>query len=617
MNNIGKNIRGTVAVVFAVVLLITNSIMPIGNIVSATEQVENTTPKAEQVKITKGDHIVGYEGQKAVLVSMFFPSNCEIEDETWQSDNTDVVEVNEWGSLKFISAGKATVTITTENGLTDSIQVTVLEIPEIKLGVDETVDISVDGSDAYFKFTPSKTATYAFYYLSGDDVYSNGAIYDSTGKAVAYHTSYRFKAMCELVEGETYLLNTDTVDEDGVYKVRIDEVVDKADSLEILAKESCIRYVDTKETFTAQLLPKLCLDEAITWSSSNIDIADIAEDGSVSFRNEGLVTITAESANGLKDSIEVEVKKEIPELELDTWNKIKIEIPGEYTCYNFIPEESGTYRIDIIGGEGSVSVTKKATSSGTVSGAVSASSAVSQIYVAGVIPNRYNGYRVDLEAGQSCSINSFCMDEVLDNYIIRITKYNASSLYNIGKFVYALKGNEAIVYSYLGKDEHVEIPAEIYGYSVNELGAEMFSATPNVSSVTIPESVSVISENTFDGCDGATIKCYAQSAALDFAQKLGMNYEIVVPEVTPTPVVTEAPTGTEIPVVTTEPSDTKLGDVTADDSIDARDALMILKYAAKLEDLNDIQKLAADINKDNAINAGDALKVLRIAARLE
>lgn len=59
-----------------------------------------------------------------------------------------------------------------------------------------------------------------------------------------------------------------------------------------------------------------------------------------------------------------------------------------------------------------------------------------------------------------------------------------------------------------------------------------------------------------------------------------------------------------------------LGDVNNDGNIDAKDAVLVLRYAAKLTDLNSQQQLSADVNADGAIDAKDAVKILRYAAEL-
>lgn len=58
------------------------------------------------------------------------------------------------------------------------------------------------------------------------------------------------------------------------------------------------------------------------------------------------------------------------------------------------------------------------------------------------------------------------------------------------------------------------------------------------------------------------------------------------------------------------------GDLTGDGSITFRDALMVLKSAAGLEDLSDTQKTLADVNNDSEINANDAILIFKKAAKL-
>lgn len=60
----------------------------------------------------------------------------------------------------------------------------------------------------------------------------------------------------------------------------------------------------------------------------------------------------------------------------------------------------------------------------------------------------------------------------------------------------------------------------------------------------------------------------------------------------------------------------ELGDVDGDGFIDAEDALVILKHAARLSMLTDTQLLAADTSKDGSIDASDSLLILKYAARL-
>ena len=65
-----------------------------------------------------------------------------------------------------------------------------------------------------------------------------------------------------------------------------------------------------------------------------------------------------------------------------------------------------------------------------------------------------------------------------------------------------------------------------------------------------------------------------------------------------------------------QPSDATPGDVNGDGTVNANDALMILRAALNLVQLTDSQIAIADVNNDGTVNANDALAVMRIALGL-
>lgn len=70
------------------------------------------------------------------------------------------------------------------------------------------------------------------------------------------------------------------------------------------------------------------------------------------------------------------------------------------------------------------------------------------------------------------------------------------------------------------------------------------------------------------------------------------------------------------PTDTVEPEYT-LGDANQDGNIDAKDALVVLKHAAKIEVISDeVALLAANVTKDEKIDASDALEILKYAANI-
>lgn len=59
------------------------------------------------------------------------------------------------------------------------------------------------------------------------------------------------------------------------------------------------------------------------------------------------------------------------------------------------------------------------------------------------------------------------------------------------------------------------------------------------------------------------------------------------------------------------------GDVNGDGAVTATDARLVLRCAAKLEELTSVQSSAADVNSDGNITSADARTILRISAKLE
>ena len=58
------------------------------------------------------------------------------------------------------------------------------------------------------------------------------------------------------------------------------------------------------------------------------------------------------------------------------------------------------------------------------------------------------------------------------------------------------------------------------------------------------------------------------------------------------------------------------GDLNRDGVVDSADAILLLRYDADLETLDDEQILLADVNRDGKITVYDAREILRIDAGL-
>ncbi len=69
-----------------------------------------------------------------------------------------------------------------------------------------------------------------------------------------------------------------------------------------------------------------------------------------------------------------------------------------------------------------------------------------------------------------------------------------------GDFMYALLGEEAVICKYVGRSDKVVIPNELDGHKVTRIGVNCFKENFRISSVSIPESVNHISNQSFLSC---------------------------------------------------------------------------------------------------------------------
>lgn len=95
--------------------------------------------------------------------------------------------------------------------------------------------------------------------------------------------------------------------------------------------------------------------------------------------------------------------------------------------------------------------------------------------------------------------------------------------------------------------------------------------------------------------------------------------ETITPVPTFTPAPTATPTPTPIPTATPEPTPVPLfwkADLDDDGAVNAKDALIILKHAAKIAELEGNKLVKADTNRDGKVNSTDALLTLMFSASM-
>ena len=160
---------------------------------------------ATSIEICNYSSLSVYTGECQFLSVIFGPENAATEPVTWHSSNENVAYVNYAGFVQFISAGTATITATSENGLTDSITYTVKAPIDIALNEEKTVEFTTKNNSIHYKFTPDETGMYLFelknleqgspYQIQLFTEYGDyiGNMYTSTNFELTANTTYLIK----------------------------------------------------------------------------------------------------------------------------------------------------------------------------------------------------------------------------------------------------------------------------------------------------------------------------------------------------------------------------------------------------------------------------------------
>ena len=245
------------------------------------------------------------EGDSETISATVSPSNATNQTVSWSSSPSDVASVD-GGKVTALKPGKATVTVTTADGgktATCSVTVEAKKIPVTGVTLDKTEAELVEGESITLTATiaPEDATDKTVSWVSSDEEIAK---VDSVGKvsAIAPGTA---DITVTTTDGEKKAVFALTV----VAKVvPVESIAIDKETLELVEGDSA--------TLTATVSPDNASDKTYAWTSSNPDVATVAEDGTVTAIAPGNTTITATSNDGGKTaSCEVSVAKRIIHVE--------------------------------------------------------------------------------------------------------------------------------------------------------------------------------------------------------------------------------------------------------------------------------------------------------------
>ncbi len=303
----------------------------------------------EEINITNTkkvviDKISGYPNEVKSIDLMFLPDNYIAEEYSFESADESIATVSDDKKITFKGIGTTTITVTTTNGITDSVVVETLDYPEVKK--DETVTINNDDSDYktnYYYFVPEEDGNYL---LRVNTSKVSVTIYDENWNSLSiFNASYSSNigfGQASMVAGQKYYIRLENVG--AVPRTYSFNIIKRpiATSVSITYSGKLSGYTNETVQLGTQFGPENCVVESCTWSSEDETIATVSSSGLVKFIGVGSTTISVVSENGLNDSVVVTTRDK-QEFVLDQVYDVSCKNAGESYWGIYTATESGTY----------------------------------------------------------------------------------------------------------------------------------------------------------------------------------------------------------------------------------------------------------------------------------
>ena len=260
----------------------------------------NNTADVEGVELDQNE-VALLPGDSMPLIVNVLPSDARDQTVKWSSSDEDIVTVDEYGNIKAIAIGSATVTVTTNEGDFEAkcrvvvskyvVKVTGLDVEE------ESIELA-SGEKVRVKTT-----------VSPNNATNTGLIWKSDDPSVATVSS---TGLITGVKKGTTVVSATT--KDGGFEKRIDVSVDEIALKSISIPSELTIQIGKSDTLDVTFTPKNVSNKDVEWESNNEKIATVDENGKVTAKKIGTALITVKAKEGNKKAtckVTVSEKEEI------------------------------------------------------------------------------------------------------------------------------------------------------------------------------------------------------------------------------------------------------------------------------------------------------------------
>ncbi len=410
-------------------------------------------------------------GETLNLKATVSPSNATYDGITWTSTKTSVATVSSSGQVSALAEGNTTITAMA-GGKTASCSVTVVK------GYVAVSSITLNKENLELVEGNSETLTAT---VSPNDATDRTVSWSSSNDAVA---TVKDGTITAVKEGEA-TITAKAGEKTASCKVVVAKKVIPVESIELNKTELELKKGETS-TLTANVQPTNATNPAVSWSSSNSDIAKVDQSGKVTAISGGEAIITAKAGD---ISAECRVSVSVPATSVSL-NKTSVEMHPSETIQlvaTILPEDTTEKASWSSSNQGVASVdeTGKVTSFNT-------GTAIIKIIVGSIDAS----CSITVSA-QASDVISFADDKVKSKLVAAFDtngdgelSYDEAAAVTSEEDLKAAFGN---IKTYKSFDEFQ------FFTGIKQLAKSMFEGW-NLTSITLPSSLTSVKDFAFKGC---------------------------------------------------------------------------------------------------------------------